>query len=171
MKRIVAFILISLLVAPPASAGQQPPKAIAWEQAQQLEPGKEILVTLTGEQPAKVSFLFADNATLVTRKPTTSKLAGDVERALRVVGPKWPAVFEGYPVTVDRVQVSRDGIFEQGRKVADLGDVVQQTPRADVLSIAEPPSHGHGLRYFLIGLAAAITVMILLIGISTGWED
>jgi hypothetical protein len=168
MKRIVALILISLLVAPPASADQSPPKPITWEKAQKLTAGKEILLTITGGQPTTVRFLFADNATLVTRKAGTPPLARNIEQTLLQVGPKWRSVLDGYPVTVDRVRVSRDGIFDGARRVADLGDVIQETPRADVLSIADPSPHRHSnaLRNFLIGLAALIAASVLIVAIA-----
>ena len=42
MKRIVAVILISPFVAPPALADQKPGKPITWEKAQQLKVGTEV---------------------------------------------------------------------------------------------------------------------------------
>ena len=169
MKRIVALILAGLLVAPPASADQKPPKPLTWEKAQKLRAGKEILLTIAGEQPTKVRFLFADDVTLVTRKPATSPLARNIEEALLQVGAKWPSIFEGYPLTIDRVRVSRDGIFDGGRKVADLADAVQRTPRADALSIADPsPSHVRRNLLIFAAVWGALTLFMVIVLAAEG---
>jgi hypothetical protein len=148
MKRVIAVILISLLVAPTASAGQKPPKLIDWQKAQQLKPGTEIVLTVSGGQPTKVRLLFADEAILMTLKATAPKLPRRVEEFLLDVGPRWPSVVSGGSWTFNRLQVSPKGIFDGDEKLVDLAAVVQQTPRTDVLEIAEPP-HSHVLRNVL----------------------
>jgi hypothetical protein len=152
MRRILATILICLLVAPPASAGEKPGKRIEWQKAQKLKGGTEIVLTITGGQPAKVRLLFADEATLVTLKPTAPKLPGGVEKFLVGVGPKWPAVLSGSATsTAAPLRVSKDGIFDGDQKLAALADVVQQTPRGDVKEIAKPRGHGRLIGWLVVG--------------------
>ena len=152
MRRIMATILIALLVAPPASASQKRGKAIDWPEAQKLTPGTEIVLTVTGSQATRVRILFADEATLVTLKPTAPKLPGGVEKFLVGVGPKWPAVLSGSATSAAApLRVSKDGIFDGDQKLAALADVVQQTSRGDVKEIAKPRGHGRLVGWLVVG--------------------
>jgi len=163
MKRTVAVILISLLVAPPASAGQKPGKPIRWEKAQQLRAGTEVMLTVTGGQPTKVRLLFADDSILVTFKPDAPKLPGKVESALVSIGSGWPAVLDRRASFEDHsIRVSPEGVFDGAQKVADLGDVIQQTRRGDVVGISEPP-HSNLTLYVVIASAIAAVVFWILL--------
>jgi len=158
MKRVIAMILIGLLVAPPASAGQKPLKTIDWQKAQTLKPGTAIVLTVTGSQPTKVRLLFADEAMLITLKPSAPKLPAEVEQFLLDVGPRWTSIINDRgKYTFEPLRVSQDGIFDRDKKLADLADVVQQTPRASVREIAEP-RHSHRRLYILIAVLAALIV-------------
>jgi hypothetical protein len=171
MRRIIATILIALLVAPPASAGQKQGKPIDWQKTQTLRPGTEIVLTVTGGQPTKVRLLFADEATLVTLKPTAPTLPGGVEKLLFSVGSEWPEIFNtGATYSSERLRVSQDGIFDREQKLAELSDAVQRTPRGDVRAVSEP-SHSHVGRNILIGVAvvvAGLLVAVLIYGRDPG---
>ena len=152
MKRLIAMILICLLVAPPAYAGEKPGKPIDWQKAQTLKAGTEIVLTVAGGQPTKVHVLFVDEATLVTLKPTARQLPGGVERLLFSVGSQWPGIFNtGATYSSERLRVSQDGIFDGDQKVASLADVVQQTSRGDVKEIAKPRGHGRLIGWLVVG--------------------
>ena len=168
MKRIIAMVLIGLLVAPPASAGQKPNVPIAWQKVQTLRPGTEIVLTLTGGQPTKVRLLFADETALVTMKATAPKLPGSAKETLFRLGRGWPAIFSGSTFIDDRVHVSLAGIFDRDKKLADLADVVQQTPRVEVQQIAESP-HSHVWRN--IAIVVGVAVGVLLIIAATGYME
>ena len=171
MKRVIAMILIDLLVAPPASAGQKQGKPIDWQKAQTLKPGTEVVLTVTGAQPAKVRFLYADETALLTLKPTAPKLPGGVEKLLFSVGSEWPGIFNtGATYSSERLRVSQDGIFDRDQKLADLADVVQQTPRAGVQQIAEAP-HSHVGRNILIGVGVAVGVLLIIMATVPYFED
>ena len=171
MTRLIAMILISLLVAPPASAGQKQGKPIDWQKAQTLRPGTEIVLTVTGGQPTKVRVLFADETMLVTLKPDAPKLPRGVERLLFGVGPEWPGIFDsGATDSRDRFRVSQDGVFDRDKKVADLSEVVQRAPRGDVQEIAEPP-HSHVGRNILIGVGVAVGVLLIIMATVPYFED
>ncbi len=171
MHRIVAVILVMVLLAPPAWAGQTSAKPIARSKLPALAAGTKVTLTVRDQPPTNVRFLFADEATVVTLKPTSVKLGKRVEHILLGFGFLWPGILNrGESVEDDRVRVSQNGIFDGDRKVCDLADVVQQTPREDVLSIAEPP-HSHALRNFLIGAAIAVATVFIAMAASGYWED
>jgi hypothetical protein len=161
MKRLIAMILVGLLVAPPASAGEKPGKPITWKNVQQLKPGTEIVLTVTGGQPTTVRLLFADDTVLMTRK-TLPTLPGRVEKFLIGVGPAWPGIVRaGASYTAESLRVTRDGIFDGDQKLADLADVLQQTPPEEVVGISEGP-RGHPKRNFAIFLLILTGVAIIL---------
>jgi hypothetical protein len=167
MQRIVAVILVILLVAPPASAGQKPNAPVDWDKVQRLKPGTTITLSIRGQAPTKVRFLFADETMLVTLKPTQSKLSGRVERTLFSTGSQCPAILNtGGGVEDDRVRVLRDGVFDGTEKVGNLPDLVQQTPREDVLNIPEVAPHSHWVRNILIGFAIAVSIVFIALAAS-----
>jgi hypothetical protein len=161
MKRIIAMILIGLLAAPPASAGEKQGKPIDWQKTQTLKPGTEIVLTVTGGQPTKVRLLFADETNIITLKPTAPKLPGRVKELLFSLGPKWPIVLRGGSVADGRLRVSINGVFDGDTKLADLTDVVQQTTRGDVREILGSPSHS--TRNFWIAVAATAGTIVALV--------
>ena len=172
MKRVIAMILIGLLVAPPASAGQKQGKPIDWQKAQTLKPGTEVVLTVTRGQPTKVRLLFADDTMIVTLKPTAPKLPGGVAKLLLGVGAQWPAVINtGATYSGEHFLVSQDGVFDRDKKVAELADVVQQTPRAEVREIVGPSSHSHFVRNFLIGFGVLLGVFLIGGAASGFFED
>ena len=150
MRRIVAVVLITLLVAPPALADQKQGKPISWEKAKKIGAGTEIVLTVTGGQPTKERLLFADEALIVTLKTTAPELPGKVTKFLFGLGPLWPAILDGESCTDGKLRVSQSGIFDRDKKLADLAEVVQLTPRGDVFEIAKArPSHV--VRYIALG--------------------
>jgi len=159
MRRIVATILIALLVAPPASTGQTPGKPIEWQKTRSLEAGTEIVLTVAGGEPTKVRLLFADDANIITLKPTTA-LPGRVAKFLLKIGAEWPAVLSGSSTSTNAsLWVSKDGIFDGDQKLCALADAVQQTARGDVKEIAKPRGHG-GLIGWL-GLGGILLVVAI----------
>jgi hypothetical protein len=157
MRRAVSVILIYLLAAPPASAAQSMGKPIEWQQVQTLKPGTEIVVRLARGGYRKVRLLFADDKVLITMKLDAPRLSGRVEKLLYGVGAGWPGVVEGAGSYEDhRLRVSRDGIFDGDKKLADLADVIQRSPRADVREITAPPRNTS--RNVRIGVAVAVGV-------------
>ena len=162
MKSVIAMTLIGMLVAPTESAGQKQGKPIDWQKAQKLKGGTEIVLTVTGSELTKVRLLFADEATLVTLKHTASKLSGGVEKLLFSVGPEWPAIFDtGATYSSERLRVSQDGIFDRDKKLAELSEVVKQTPRGSVQEIAEPP-HSDAGRNIAIVVGVAVGVLLII---------
>ena len=171
MKRGIAMVLVGLLVAPSASAGQKQGKPIDWQEAQKLKSGTEIVLTVTGDQPTKVRLLFADEATLLTLKPTAPKLPGGVQKSLFEIGAQWPGILNtGATWSSEHLRVAQDGIFDRDKKLAELSEVVQQTPRGGVQQIAEAP-HSHVGRNILIGVGVAVGVLLIIMATVPYFED
>ena len=169
MKRIIATVLICLLVAPPASAGQKANKPISWEQAKKLKAGTEIDLTVTNAQPTKVRFLFADDAILLTLNPTSPKQPERIERSLVSLGPRWYYVVnQGAAFTSEQLRVSREGVFDGEQKLAELADVVQQTPRANVTAIAAQPKKRHTGLIVMLSVVAAFFIGAIAVRCSEG---
>jgi hypothetical protein len=159
MKQCVAVVLIIVLAAPPASAGQNQPKPIDW---QKLQTGANVVLTITGGQSVTERVLFVNESVLVTRKAAPPRLSGGVENSLLEVGSYWTAVFnDGATAKSGRLRVSLGGVFDGDKKVADLTDVVRCTPRAEVLTISEG-RHSHGARNVGIVLAALVGFIVVM---------
>lgn len=124
-------------LAPQLAADQEPSRVSDWSRVQQLQPGTEITLTVTGAPAAKVRLLVASDDAVFVLRPGGPKLPDRVSRALLSVGGQWPAVFGGgvaYSLA-DGVRVADGGVFDGTRKLADLAQVVQRTPREDVSEI------------------------------------
>lgn len=166
MKRIVAVVLITVLVAPPAWA-QQSKKPLDWKRVQRLEPGTRITLTVSRGTTTKALFLYADEATLFTLRTTEPPLSGRVRGVLVRIGSDWPRVLSHAPSrTVDGVRVSDEGVFDGPRKLGDLAELIQQTPRADVLAAREQGEGSHVGRNVLLGLLAAFVAMGIAVRIA-----
>ena len=94
--------------------------------------------------------------TLVTLKPDTPKLPGRVKEALIRTVPHWPDIlYRGGSITITtgQVRVSKNGVFDGDRKVADL----TLTPRGDVAGISRA-QEGLG-PFFTIFIAVAVGIV------------
>jgi hypothetical protein len=163
MRRIVAIILVGLLVAPPASAAQKAGRPISWEEARRLKAGTETVLTVTGGQPTKVRLLFADDAMLLTLNPARANVSAQVERTLVGIGVQWPAILRGgLTLGGNGVRVSHNGVFDGNQKVGDLAELIQQTPRGNVLAASAVP---HSRRTRTIAIVAAIAGAAILVSL------
>ena len=162
MTRIIAVILITLLVAPSASAGPRRGKPINWEKVQKLKAGSKLILTTQGGQPTEVRLLYADDATLFTMRDKSAKLAPRIAVFLQNVGAEWPAVASGEADHVwGELRVSMDGIWSSGEKLYNLGEVVQFSSRSEVKELGVPRT----LRAFWIG-AAVFGALLLILGLT-----
>jgi hypothetical protein len=163
MRSAVAVILICLLVAPPASAAQNIGTPIEWQQVQTLKPGTEIVVRFARGGYRKVRLLFADEKVLFTMKLDAPKLPGRVETLLYGVGAGWTGVVAGTGrYEAPPLRVSRDGIFDGDKKLADLADVIQQSPRADVREITALPRNTSRDVKIVVAVAVVVGALVAL---------
>ena len=134
MKRLVAVVLVSLLVAPPMTAAQPPAGQSDWSRVRKVGYGTSILVTLDDGRRLALRVLGADESALYGFQTLEGKLTGRVERTLADVSATWTRILTGSIIVNDKVRISLDGIFDDGRKVAD----VQQAPRDGIRMISGP---------------------------------
>jgi len=140
LSRSIASAIAAVRSAPAAQqfVGDQDRNRVSdWSRVQQLQPGTEATLTLTGSPAAKVRLLVASDDAVFVLRPGGPKVPDRVSRALVGVGSQWPAVFSGgvaYSLA-DGVRVADGGVFDGNRRVADLAQVVQRTPREDVREI------------------------------------
>jgi hypothetical protein len=125
---------------PPLAGDQDRDEASGWLRVEALQPGIEITLTVTGTPAVKARLLVASHDAVFVLKPGGPKLSGRVSGALIGVGSQWPAVFGGGGayVLADGVRVADGGVFDGRRKVADIAQAVQRTPREDVSEIRVP---------------------------------
>jgi hypothetical protein len=122
---------------PPSAGDQDRDEASGWLRVEALQPGTEVTLTVTGTPAVKAQLLVASHSAVFVLRPAGPKLSGRVSRALLGVGSQWPAVFSGgvaYSLA-DGVRVADGGVYDGNRRVADLAQVVQRTPREDVSEI------------------------------------
>jgi hypothetical protein len=134
-----------------------------WSRVQQLQPGTEITLTVTGTPAVKAQLLVASHDAVFVLKPGGPKLPDRVSRALVCVGSQWPAVFSGgvaYSLA-DGVRVADAGVVDGTRKVADLAQGVQRTPREDVREIRVPGQRKGNTRMAAVGAAVGAGIGLL----------
>jgi hypothetical protein len=140
LSRSIASAIAAVSLDTPATpfAGDQDcDEASGWLRVEALQPGTEITLTVTSTPAVKAQVLVASHDAVFVLRPGGPKLSDRVSLALVGVGSQWPAVFSGgvaYSRT-DGVRVADGGVFDGSRKVADLAQVVQRTPREDVREI------------------------------------
>jgi uncharacterized protein YqgC (DUF456 family) len=128
---ISAALMVAALA--PAAAASQHPNAVAeWSRVERLTPGSEITLVLRSSGASKCRVTFANTVTLVVLRFLNPKPPGRVLQALKAIGPQWTAVLAGgITYTSGSVLVSRDGIFDDAVKLADVVGI----PRDDVVEI------------------------------------
>ena len=114
-----------------------------WSRVRKLAPGTEVVVTVRGSKPGKRSLVLADESDLTVLNLTVPTLPRAATRLLQNIASSHdPDVFVGTATSgrfVDQdVRVAPDGVFVAGRKVADLGQVVEHIARNNVAEIRKP---------------------------------
>lgn len=147
-------------LAPPSGGDQDRDEASGWSRVRQLQPGTEATLTVRGSPAAKVRLLVASNDAVFVRRPGGPKVPDRVSQALVGVGSRWPAVFSGgasYSLA-DGVRVADGAVFDGNRRVADLAQVVQRTPREDVSEIRVAGQRKGNKRMAALGAGAGLLV-------------
>ena len=136
-----------------------------WSRVRKLAPGTEVVVTVRGSKPGKRSLVLADESDLTVLNLTVPTLPRAATRLLQNIASSHdPDVFVGTATSgrfVDQdVRVAPDGVFVAGRKVADLGQVVEHIARIDVAEIRTPKSRR--FRHTLVGMSVGFLVGVML---------
>jgi hypothetical protein len=158
LRAAVAVALTVALLTPPAYA-QGKLRQYTWTEAQNLQVGAEITLTLTGNPPAKVRVWYVDDTTLVTSAPAPPKLPRDVRDVLARMGGNWRLVLRGGAFVSGSIRIAPDGVFKDTKKLADVTQVAQVAPRDRVAAIEVQPSHR--TRNILIAIGVVLAVWIV----------
>jgi hypothetical protein len=113
---------------------------VEWSRVRKLASGTEIVVTLEGSQPGERYVVRADESDLTVLKVVDPPLPAAAKDVLRGVASNHPEYFSaaqqgGTFVLEKSVRLRADGVFVGDRKVADLGQVVENIARNDVAEI------------------------------------
>src|SRR5262245_10385801 len=135
-----------------------------WRPVRQLRPGGEIIVTVKGSPAGNRHFVLADESALVVLNLTDPTLPSAARELLRSMAMYHTAYFaegasQGLFEQRDReVRIGRDGVFVAGRKVADLGQVVEHIARTDVAEIQRrrPGARGKVAKGAFIGAVGGL---------------
>ena len=113
-----------------------------WSRTSELAPGTEITLIIKGSQPRTRYLVLADGSGITVLDLTSSTLPASASRVVRKLASDHPehfsAMLQGGTVAEGDVRLGRDGMFVAGRKVADLGQVVQVIARNDIAEIRGP---------------------------------
>jgi hypothetical protein len=122
-----------------ALAPQSASAAVEWSRVRQLEPGREITVTIRGSQGAKRYFVSADDHGITVLNLADPRLPDAAARGWRTIASQHrehlEGVAKGGTFLLDDVRLSSAGVFVADRKVADLHDVVETSAREAVAEI------------------------------------
>jgi hypothetical protein len=117
----------------------------AWRAVMRLETETPILVS-TASATVRGRFVFADDGLLTIFTPAQSGLPADIERRFRAAIDANPsavaAAAEGGAKLIDAFRIGPDGVFVEGRKVAERADVLRQLRTQDVVTISRKRRRG-----------------------------
>jgi hypothetical protein len=113
---------------------------VRWLRVRKLAPGAEIIVTVEGAQPGGRYVVRADESDLTVLNVADPQLPTAVKGVLRDAASNHPEYFSsaqqgGTVVLEKRLRLQRDGVFIGGRKVVELGQIVETIAREDVTQI------------------------------------
>jgi hypothetical protein len=123
------------------SAGQQSvPADPNWSRLRKLAPGTELIVTVKGSLPSNRYAVAWDASALTVLNlaaPTLPAAARDVLRDVASTHPEYfSAAQKGQLFVLERnVSVGPGGVFVDGRKIADLQQVIETSARQEVAEI------------------------------------
>lgn len=113
-----------------------------WSRVSELAPAAELAVTVKRSQPRRRYFVAADATAVTLLNLTDTALPAASTRVLREMALRHPDYFAAMQRSgtfqQGDVQVGRDGVIVAGRKVAELGQVLEIIARGDVAEIEGP---------------------------------
>jgi hypothetical protein len=135
IARAIAREAVRLTVDPRAGSAD-----VEWSRVRKLAPGTEIIVTVEGSQPGGRYVVRADESDLTVLNVADPPLPAPAKDVLRGVASNHPEYFsaaqQGETFVLEKsVHLRLDGVFVGDRKVADLGQVVENVARNDVAEI------------------------------------
>ena len=157
------------------------PAASNWSRVRTLASGTEIIVTVQGAPPDRRYFVAAGESEVTILNLTDSTLRRTVTRALLDIASNHPEYFlaaqKGETFENDDVRVAGDGVFVAGRKIADVGQIVESIARTDVVEIkkrigvVQRHNQMSGDWHVLVGRVSGGMVGAMLVGGPIGAAD
>jgi hypothetical protein len=140
MKAALSLTLVVSIAGTTVPMTAQEPLDPNWSRLRKLAPGTELIVTVKGSLPAKrYSVAWDDSALTVLNlsAPTLPDAARNVLRDVATTRPEYfPAAKKGGLCVLERnVRVGPGGVFVDGRRVADLQQVVETSARQQLVEI------------------------------------
>ena len=136
LSLMVSFVVTTV----PMTAQERAPADPHWSRLRKLAPGTELIVTIRGSLPGDRYAVAWDASALTVLKlaaPTLPAVAKDVLREVASTHPEYfPAAQKGQLFVLDRsVNVGPRGVFVDGRKIANLQQVIETSARQEVAEI------------------------------------
>jgi hypothetical protein len=151
----VARATVGLAVEPQAERAD-----LRWAPVRALAAGTEVTVTLKGRPPVKRNFVAADGQFLTVLNLTDSALADTIRRLLDLAK-RQPEIFTAGAVVYKDIQLGQEGLFVAGRRVADLGQVLEKIARDEVSEIATPVKTQGSWKWAATGIVAGVVLGFL----------
>jgi len=136
-----------------ALGGRDPVAVFTGPNRAGVAPGTLVLVSTRGGAPAERTFVHAGDADIVVMNTSLAALSRNSVNTLRDIATRNPAALiaadAGESRVLDNVRLGRDGVFVSSQKIADLAQLLERIPRADVeagrSTVVIPGSKGMGL--------------------------
>ncbi len=138
-----------------------------WSRVRKLEPGTEVIITITGSQPGRRYVLWADESGVSVVNLSSPALPPRAASALRKAASNHPLYFTDAlqigPLALDRnVRLDSGAVFVDGAKVATLEQVVERITRPQVVEVRSPSRDYSVKKRVGIGIATGLGVGLLL---------
>jgi hypothetical protein len=145
---LVAALVMSVLQVSAEQRAGPPPTESNWSRVRNVRSGTEVIVTVRGwSSDGRRSVALDDRYVVLVNDSgltllslASTRLPGSAAAVLRDVASNHPDYFpaaqqgRGY-LLKNNVRIGPAGVFMGGRRVAELGQVVEGIPRADVVQI------------------------------------
>lgn len=144
-----------------------------WARVVALGAGREIILTTDGASESKLRMVAADQAGITVVDLLDKSLPDRAKRVLRDLLQRSPDALvraaRGGTVVRDGARIAPEGIYLEGRRVADLADVLQRVVRADIVEIRDDLEGASG-RLMIVSMAL-VSAGVILHASSGGWRQ
>jgi hypothetical protein len=144
MKAVHVLLLILSIILPAAAGAQdavhEGSATRPWPRVQALEPGSEIVLTVSHSPPVQRYVIAVDDDSVRVLNLSDAPIPGALAETLRSIASQHPEYFaqaaDGGTVVMDRVRLTKTGVFIGDDLAVDWQRLVQTHARPDVAEIA-----------------------------------
>jgi len=119
-----------------AAGGRSETPVFVGQKRPDIAPGTEVKVSARGAPSAPRYFVDAGEIDIILLNTSSSMLRGNAARALRDIAARHPeslvAAEAGSLGIFDNLHLGPDGVFLDGRRVADMTQILERIPRTDL---------------------------------------